>query len=396
MNYTPLEDDIPYKLEYYHPDDKNTSLFIKIPNFIFNNPTCSRLSCNAKLLYGAFLDEMRFSAKNGLIDSENRLYIDFSIKKTCQFLGCSESTAKRVRKELRDCFGKNIGLVQFISHGQGHSDYIYVMNYITELDNYTKPGRSNPSTSAAYEPSKELKYDPLREIKNEPSREVIHGLPRETKSDPYIIENNKEREKRNNIYHLSSPSPNPGLIDEDGQLLYFFHKSVNNEKHTGPDPYTEALERIRNQIGYEQLLCYKPNKAAYIKTMIDIMAIEQISDSGDLYLKNCRYTRESVRTILGSIDLNIAKYVLDCIDNSRSRIRNLRGYILATLLNAPAAFEAQKDYDEQAKKNIFLHQDDNPACTKPSGRRNYDPYIGRSYTDEQMHAFEMKKLGITG
>ena len=73
MNYTPLEDDIPYKLEYYHPDDKNTSLFIKIPNFIFNNPTCSRLSCNAKLLYGAFLDEMRFSAKNGLIDSENDL-----------------------------------------------------------------------------------------------------------------------------------------------------------------------------------------------------------------------------------------------------------------------------------------------------------------------------------
>ena len=159
------------------------------------------------------------------------------------------------------------------------------MNYITELDNYTKPGRSNPITSAAYEPSKELKYDPSRESKNEPSREVIHEPPRETKSDPYIIENNKERDKRNNIYHLSSPAPNPGLIDEDGQLLYFFHKSVNNEKHTGSDPYTEALKRIRNQIGYEQLLCYKPNKAAYIKTMIDIMASEQISDSGDLYLK---------------------------------------------------------------------------------------------------------------
>ena len=373
------------KLDYYHPNDKNTSLFIKIPEYIFKDPYCSKLSNNAKLLYGAFLDEMRFSVKNGLVDSENRVYIDFSVKKTCHFLNCSEATAKRVRKELRECFGENSGLVQYVSHGQGKSDYIYVMNYIPESVTPIRTDRTKPITSATHNPS--------REVKNEPSRSVKNELPRELKSEPYIIKDNKESFFKNNIYHLSNSHPTSRKIDDD---QHFPSSPVSTVKAYSPDRYSTALEDFKTQIGYEQLLCYAPGKTALVDDMTQVMAQEYVSCSKDTIINGRHYSRSAIKDCLKSIDLETAKYVLDCLCRNNTKIVNIQRYILATLLNAPASFKAQKAYEDQVNQNRFLSHDTGPVYVKPTVKRPYEPYQGRSYTDEEIHAFELKKLRIPG
>ena len=375
-----------YKLDYYHPNDKNTSLFIKIPEYIFKDPCCSKLSNNAKLLYGAFLDEMRFSVKNGLVDSENRVYIDFSVKKTCHFLNCSEATAKRVRKELRECFGENSGLVQYVSHGQGKSDYIYVMNYIPESVTPIRTDRTIPITSAT--------HDPSRDVKNEPSRSIKNELPRELKSDPYIIKNNKESFKKDNIYLLSFTNPTTKETDED--QLFFSSPPVSTAKGSYPDRYTIALEDFKTQISYEQLLCYAPGKTALVDDMTQVMAQEYVSCSEDTIINGRHYSRSAIIDCFKSIDLETAKYVLDCLCRNNTKIINIQRYILATLLNAPASFKAQKAYEDQVKQNRFLSHDTRPVYVKPTVKRPYEPYQGRSYTDEEIHAFELKKLRIPG
>ncbi len=374
-----------YNLDYYHPDDKNTSLFIKIPEYIFKDPYCSKLSNNAKLLYGAFLDEMRFSVKNSLVDSENRVYINFSVKKTCQFLNCSESTAKRIRRELRDCFGENSGLVQYVSHGQGKSDYIYVMNYIPESVTPIRTDRTIPITSAT--------HDPSRDVKNEPSRSVKNELPRELKSDPYIIKDNKESFFKNNIYHLSNSHPTSRKIDDD---QHFSSSPVSTVKAYSPDRYSTALEDFKTQIGYEQLLCYAPGKTALVDDMTQVMAQEYVACSEDTIINGRHYSRSTIKDCLKSIDLETAKYVLDCLCRNNTKIVNIQRYILATLLNAPASFKAQKAYEDQVKQNRFLSRDTGPVYVKPTVKRPYEPYQGRSYTDEEIHAFELKKLRIPG
>ena len=373
------------KLDYYHPNDKNTSLFIKIPEYIFKDPYCSKLSNNAKLLYGAFLDEMRFSVKNGLVDSENRVYIDFSVKKTCQFLNCSEATAKRVRKELRECFGENSGLVQYVSHGQGKSDYIYVMNYIPESVTPIRTARTIPITSAT--------HDPSRDVKNEPSRSVKNELPRELKSDPYIIENNKESLKKDNIYHLSITHPTSKKIDDDHHFSSF---PISQAKDSTSDRYTIALEDFKTQIGYEQLLCYASDKTILIDDMVEVMAQEYVAYSEDTIINGRHYSRSAIIDCLKSIDFETAKYVLDCLCRNNTKIVNIQRYILATLLNAPTSFKAQKAYEDQVKQNRFLSHDTGPVYVKPTVKRPYEPYQGRSYTDEEIHAFELKKLRIPG
>ena len=154
-------------LEYYYPADHKKYMFMKLPNFLFDDPFCQKLSNNAKLLYGKLLDTMR-QEKDPKIDNENRVYILFSVKMTCNFLNCSESTAKRVRKELKDCFGKDIGLVKFDSHGQGNPDYVYIMHYTTS-DADTKKESAPDSTN-------ENQNELSKSVKNEPSREVIHNF----------------------------------------------------------------------------------------------------------------------------------------------------------------------------------------------------------------------------
>ena len=384
MNKNLSENNPPYKLDYYYPNQKFDFLFTQIPDFLFKDPFCKKISSNAKLLYSKLLRETRLAEKNKQIDDQNRLYIDFSLSKTCEFLNCSEATAKRVRKELRNCLGDGLGLVQFVSHGQGRNDYIYVLNYVTVPDNNTAPSFSSSNTKAIIEPS--------REVKNEPSREIIHEPPRELKSDPYIKENNKESFKKDNIYHLSFTNPDPVKTDDQ----HFPFSPILAVKGSSPDLYATALEDFKIQIGYEQLLCYASDKTTLIDDMVGVMAQEYISFSEETNINGRHYSRSAIRDCLKSIDLPTAKYVLDCLGRNNTKVLNIQRYILATLLNAPASFKAQKAYEDQVKQKKFLSHDTGPIYVKPTIKRSYEPYQGRSYTDEEIHAFELKKLGITG
>ena len=373
------------KLDYYHPEDKYHFMFTQIPDFLFDDPACRQLSNNAKLLYGKLLRETRLAVKSNHIDAENRLYIDYSLSKTCEFLNCSESTAKRVRKELGNCFGDGIGLVQFISHGQGRSDYVYVMNYISATVNDI-PSELSSSNSKTI-------IDPSREVNNVPSRSIKNELSRELKSDPYIIKNNKESFKKDNIYHLSFTNPTPEKIDDD---QHFSFSPISATKVPIQNQYAATLEDFKIQIDYDQLICYASYKTTIIDDMTQVMAQEYVSCSEETIINGRHYNRTAIRDCLKSIDFPTAKYVLDCLGRNNTKILNIQRYILATLLNAPVSFNAQKAYEDQVKQNTFLSHNTGSSYFKPNGKRTYEPYHGRSYSDDEIHALELKKLGITG
>ena len=386
MNSTISLNNTPYKLDYYHPDDKYSFLFTQVPDFLFEDPACRDLSNNAKLLYSKLLRETRQATKKGNIDTDGHLYIDFSLSQTCNFLNCSEATAKRVRKELRDCFGDGIGLVKYVSHGQGRPDYVYVMNYIAATGNDISSEIFNSSTKTI--------IDPAREVKNEPSRELKTNLSRELKSDPYNKINDKESLKRDNIYHLSFTTTTPQKDDDDEQRDSFSAERLVRE--TTQKPYSVVLDEVKTQIGFDQLLTSMPDKAELITSIAEVMAQEFISNSPGLSIKGCTYQRVEVNSRLKSIDMPIVKYVLSCLCSSKSKVNYIQRYILAALLNAPAAYEAQKAYGRLAEQNISSEHSINNSFAKSNTKHTYQPYIGRNYSDDEIRALELKKLGITG
>ena len=369
--------------EYYNPNEQNNHLFMKLPIFLFEDPVCQKLSSKAKLLYVKLLDTMR-QEKNQKTDSENRVYINFSIKMTCDFLNCSESTAKRVRKELKECFGKDKGLVRFESHGQGNPDHVYIMRY------------SSPDTTEEYQQvtNSESRSKSSREFNNELSRETKNELPRETKSAPYNKINDKESLKRDNIYHLSFTATAPQKDNDDEQRDSFSNEHL--VRKTNQKPYSVVLDEVKTQISFDQLLTSMPDKAELITSIAEVMAQEFISNSPGLTLNGCTYQRAEVESRLRSIDMPIVKYILSCLSSSKSKVNYIQRYILATLLNAPAAYEAQKAYGKLAEQNISSEHSINNSFAKPNTKHAYQPYIGRNYSDDEIRALELKKLGITG
>ena len=60
--------------DYYYGDESRQFSFYRIPRLLIRDKRFSKLSTDAKLLYGLMLDRMGLSARNGWYDSEGRVY----------------------------------------------------------------------------------------------------------------------------------------------------------------------------------------------------------------------------------------------------------------------------------------------------------------------------------
>lgn len=65
--------------DYYYGSEAEQFTFYRIPKMLFKDKTFSKLSTDAKVLYGLMLDRMGLSMKNKWVDDNNRVYIIFTV-----------------------------------------------------------------------------------------------------------------------------------------------------------------------------------------------------------------------------------------------------------------------------------------------------------------------------
>lgn len=58
--------------DFYYGKEAEQFSFYRIPKTLFTNPAFSKLSSDAKILYGLMLDRLGLSIKNGWKDNEER------------------------------------------------------------------------------------------------------------------------------------------------------------------------------------------------------------------------------------------------------------------------------------------------------------------------------------
>ena len=56
-----------YKLDYFYGKEADQFTFFRIPKLLFTDSRFSKVSIEAKVLYGLLLDRMSLSVKNGWI-----------------------------------------------------------------------------------------------------------------------------------------------------------------------------------------------------------------------------------------------------------------------------------------------------------------------------------------
>ena len=108
---------------YIHQPEKTVS-FIWLPNFLFEAPTFTPLSNEAKVLYAFILCRTDLSRKNGWADEYGRIYLYYPINEVVELLHCGRQKAINTLRELQYA-----GLVEIQKQGCGKPNRIYPKSY---------------------------------------------------------------------------------------------------------------------------------------------------------------------------------------------------------------------------------------------------------------------------
>ena len=108
---------------YIHQPEKSVS-FTRLSNFLFEAPTFTPLSNEAKILYAFILRRTDLSRKNGWADEYGRIYLYYPINEVVELLHCGRQKAVNTLRELQYA-----GLVEIQKQGCGKPNRIFPKSY---------------------------------------------------------------------------------------------------------------------------------------------------------------------------------------------------------------------------------------------------------------------------
>ena len=285
---------------FYGPEGEQFS-FIRVPKIFFENEAYRSMSAEAKILYGFLLDRVSVSLKNGWKDDQNRIFIICTIEEIMEKIGCGNKKAIQLLSELED----KIGLIERKRQGLGKPNLIYVKNFIRTVDN---SGQRH-----------------FLKCQNDTS-----GSVRTTSlemSESHGSNTNLSNTDMSNTENLIYPG-----TDSDGMA----------ERRSCEDYFRRSLE-------YDILLQNNPYEKETLEGILDLLVDTCCSRKAYIRIAGDNKSGEVVRSRFMKLDSSHIQYVLSCLKENTTDVRNIRQYLLAALYNAPttisAYYQAKVNYD---------------------------------------------------
>ena len=314
------------KFNYYYGKEAESFSFFRIPKLLFTDHIFTKLSSDAKVLYGILLDRMNLSMKNNWIDEENKVYIIFTIEEIAEIMCCATQKATKILQELDD--KKGIGLIEKKRLGLGKPNILYVKNFIIQETNEQENSVQDKITN------QELWKSQFKNYENHNSGNVNFTKQELLKSQCNKTNINKT-EYSDTEYNNTSPiSPSEEKNIKDTLLS----KKEDMEAE-------EMIELLKQNIGYSFLVEEQPQEKEKIDLVIDLMA-EAIQSKTDLRINQRMIAYETVKEQFLSLQKEHIEYVLFVLDENKKKITNLRAYLLSLLYNAPVNILGMKTYQE--------------------------------------------------
>ena len=272
--------------DYFYGGQADLFSFYRLPKALFVDPRFRGISAEAKILYGLLLDRMGLSTKNGWLDDAGRVYIIFTTEEIMTSLYCADNKATKLMKELEGC-----GLIERKRRGLGKPNLIYVKNFA-----------SDPS-----EPR-----DQNRE--NNDSRAVKTATPEPLKS----------RGNKNNQNNTDLSDTDPFFSGEDAGM-----------ESEGNDSRTRYQNYFLNQLNFDSLITSNPEDEELLREMQELLVDTVCSHRKMIRIAGDDKPTEVVRGQLMKLNSDHIRFVLMCLKENTTQVRNMRQYLLAALYNAP-------------------------------------------------------------
>ena len=272
---------------YFYGPQAEQFAFYRIPKALFTSPTYRGISTDAKVLYGLLLDRMSLSARNDWLDEQGRVYIVFTVEEIMESLACGNKKAVALLRELDE----KAGLIERKRQGLGKPNLIYVKNFIE--GNFLK---CPDDTSVS--------------VKNTP-QDVSKGHSNKTEI------NNTD---------LSETDPFPSG-EGDGVAA--------GTESEGKDARTLYQDYFIRQFNFDALLVSCPDDEDMLREMLELLVDTVCSKRRFIGIAGDDEPAEVVKAQLMKLNGDHLRFVLMCLKENTTQVRNIRQYLLATLYNAP-------------------------------------------------------------
>ncbi len=322
------------RLRFYSEHEADQFVFYRIPKILFTDKRYSKVSTEAKVLYGLLLDRMALSRKNGWVDEEGHVYIYFKLEEVLEFMGIGKEKGVRLFAELDE--EKGCGLILRKKQGQGKPVIIYVLNANsyedepydgTELDTgeegefktSEKPTSRLPDSAEVWTSEKRNSGLPQKPTSRLPKNRSLDF--QKTDSNNNEFNNNK-----NNNTEFSDINP----IKSYRRTTRLSNSDVMDEI----DERQQYRELILENIEYDILL--ERNYATdEIDGLVDIMLDLVCSKKDYVSVNGTELPKEVVKSRMLKIGFEHIEYVLDCLKKNTTKVRNIKSYLTTSLYNAP-------------------------------------------------------------
>lgn len=312
--------------DYFYGSESEQFSYYRIPRLLITGAQFRKLSTDAKLLYGLMLDRMGLSARNGWYDDTGKVFIYYTVNEIEHDLNCGHDKAIKLLAELDA--GKGIGLIERVKQGQGKPARIYVKRFTTTAI----PPQEEPSAPSC--------------SKGPQSRIQDFDFPEVQTSD---FPKSRCRKIRSVDVGKTDPNYN-NIIYPDKSYLY---SSIHLSEHSPADRMDrrECRAEVKESIEYDQLrTIYRFDE---LEEILDLMTDVLCSTRATMRIGGEDLPIEAVKDRFWRLEQSHIEYVLDRMKETTTKIRNIRGYLLTALYNAPTTishhFQAEVQHDLYGK-----------------------------------------------
>ena len=295
-------------LDYFYGGQADLFSFYRLPKVLFTDPQFRCISAEAKILYGLLLDRMSLSARNDWLDEAGRVYIIFTVEEVMDALYCADNKASKLLREL-----EGVGLIERKRRGLGKPSLIYVKNFVSDPSESRIKNRENHDSRA-------VKTTTLEAPKS-----------RRNKTD----KNNTDKNKTDSFHSDEADGVAVGMECE------------------GKEDRTVYQDYFSKQLNVDSLIAANPDDEDMLREMLELLVDTVCSRRKLIRIAGDDKPAEVVKSQLMKLDSDHIRFVLGCLKENTTQVRNMRQYLLAALYNAPmtmhSSYAARVQHDLNTK-----------------------------------------------
>ena len=347
------------QLDYYYGIEAEQFSFYRVPRLLIKDDRFRKLSSDAKLLYGLMLDRMSLSMKNEWFDDENRAYIIYTIDSIMEDLGCAKEKAVKVLAELDSV--KGIGLVEKVRRGLGKQDIIYVKNFTSlaenmdekkaaNTDEITEVGKSNfkkseNRTSGSQKTElQEVRKPNFRKSENQTSGSSEIEPQEVGESNPNYTNYNQTYMNQTNSNQTEESYINPFNQSETAEL-----KDDAIDMRNTTQSY---INLIKDNISYDHHMKHDGyGKRDLYDELFQVICEVVCVNRKTIRITGEDYPYELVKSRFLKLDSSHLEYVIGCMQNTTTKITNIKAYMITALYNAPSTIN--HFYQQEVQHDMY-------------------------------------------